>query len=66
MQTGDTLSIALRGHKLENKDFFSKSDPFIVISKPVNGGWIPIRTSETIKVRDIDRRHKSSYPQIFY
>ena len=54
MQSGDTLSLALRGHKLDNKDFFSKSDPYIVISKPVNGGWIPIRTSETIKVRNIN------------
>merc|ERR1711997_745676 len=49
MQSGSTLSLALRGHKLDNKDFFSKSDPYIVISKPVNGGWTPIRTSETIK-----------------
>merc|ERR1712061_351125 len=49
MQSGSTLSLALRGHKLDNKDFFSKSDPYIVISKPVNGGWTPIRTSESIK-----------------
>jgi len=49
MQSSETLSLALRGHKLDNKDFFSKSDPYIVISKPVNAGWIPIRTSETIK-----------------
>lgn len=49
MHSGDSLSLALRGHKLDNKDFFSKSDPYIVISKPVNGGWIPIRKSETIK-----------------
>ena len=60
MQSGDTLSLALRGHKLANKDFFSKSDPYIVISKPVNGGWNPIRRSESIKVRNITQKNKTS------
>ena len=59
MQSGSTLSLALRGHKLDNKDFFSKSDPYIVISKPVNGGWNPIRTSESIKVRNINQNRKN-------
>ena len=49
--TNSSLTLSLRAHKLDNKDFFSKSDPYLVISKPVNDGWTPIRTSETIKVR---------------
>ena len=45
-----TLTLGIRGYKLANKDIFSKSDPYIVISKPVNnGGYTAIRTSETIK-----------------
>merc|ERR1712152_55811 len=45
-----TVILGIRGYKLANKDIFSKSDPYIVISKQVNsGGYTPIRTSETIK-----------------
>jgi len=45
-----TVTLGIRGFKLANKDVFSKSDPYIVISKPVSsGGYTPIRTSETIK-----------------
>ena len=49
-----TVILGIRGYKLANKDIFSKSDPYIVISKQVNsGGYTPIRTSETIKVKFI-------------
>jgi len=45
----ETLTIGVSGNKLANKDFFSKSDPYLVISRPVPGGWNPLRSSETIK-----------------
>ena len=49
-----TVTLGIRGFKLANKDIFSKSDPYIVISKPVSsGGYTPIRTSETIKVKHV-------------
>ena len=45
-----TIVLRLRAEKLANKDFFSKSDPYLVISRPVNsGGWSPVRTSETVR-----------------
>ena len=46
----ETLTIGVSGNKLANKDFFSKSDPYLVISRPVPGGWNPLRSSKTIKV----------------
>ena len=47
-----SLTLELRGFKLANRDLFSKSDPYFVISKQsLAGGWNPLRTSETIKVR---------------
>jgi len=45
----ETLTIGVTGYKLANKDFFSKSDPFLVLSRPVPGGWTPLRSSETVK-----------------
>ena len=45
------LTLELKGFKLANRDLFSKSDPYFVISKQsLAGGWNPLRTSETIKV----------------
>lgn len=45
-----SLTLELRGFHLANRDLFSKSDPYFVISKQTSfGGWIPIRTSETVK-----------------
>ena len=44
------LTLGVSGYKLANKDLFSKSDPYLVISRPVSGGWTAIRTTETIKV----------------
>ena len=47
----NTLAIGLNGIKLANKDIFSKSDPYVVISRRIpNGGWTSLRTSETKKV----------------
>ena len=49
-----SLTLELRGFHLANRDLFSKSDPYFVISKQTSfGGWIPIRTSETVKVNII-------------
>ena len=46
-----SLTLELRGFKLANRDLFSKSDPYFVISRQsLAGGWNPLRTSETIKV----------------
>ena len=47
-----SLALGLNGRKLTDKDIFSKSDPYVVISRPLpSGGWTPIRTSETKKVK---------------
>ena len=49
-----SLTLELRGFHLANRDLFSKSDPYFVISKQTSfGGWIPIRISETVKVNII-------------
>ena len=49
-----SLALGLNGRKLTDKDIFSKSDPYVAISRrrkvEDGGGWIPIRISETIKV----------------
>ncbi|XP_028791323.1 protein BONZAI 1 isoform X2 [Neltuma alba] len=45
-----TMEITFRCSDLENKDLFSKSDPFLLISKFVEGGaQIPICKTEVIK-----------------
>lgn len=45
-----SLTLELKGFKLANRDLFSKSDPYFVISKQsLAGGWNPLRTSETIR-----------------
>jgi len=44
------ISLGLGGRNLKDKDVFSKSDPFVCISKPdINGGFRKIRVSETKK-----------------
>lgn len=45
-----SVSLGLGARNLADKDYFSKSDPFCVISRPdVNGGFKQIRISETKK-----------------
>ncbi|KAJ7945613.1 Protein BONZAI like [Quillaja saponaria] len=45
-----TTEIILRGSDLESRDLFSKSDPFLVISKVVEGGaQIPVCKTEVVK-----------------
>ncbi|GMH16704.1 hypothetical protein Nepgr_018545 [Nepenthes gracilis] len=45
-----TTEIIIRCTELENKDLFSKSDPFLVISKVVETGiYVPICKTEVIK-----------------
>ena len=48
------LTLGLDGKNLTDTDIFSKSDPYVAISRrrkvEDGGGWIPIRISETIKV----------------
>ena len=47
-----TISLGLSGRDLKDKDFFGKSDPYVVISRPnMGGGFTSILTSETKQVR---------------
>ena len=49
--TGATICLGLSGRKLKDKDLFSKSDPYVVISRPnMGGGFTNILISETKKV----------------
>ena len=50
-----SVALGLNGAKLKNKDLFSKSDPYVVISRSTSGGqgWVPIRTSETKQVKAV-------------
>ena len=50
-----SVALGLNGVKLKNKDLFSKSDPYVVISQSTLGGrgWVPIRTSETKQVKAV-------------
>lgn len=45
------LVLGLSGRQLKDLDLFSKSDPYVVISRQSQPGgpWTPIRTSETIQ-----------------
>ena len=57
-----TLALGLDGIKLTDTDIFSKSDPYVVISRRrrvEDGGWTPIRISETIKVNRTDNKTKT-------
>ena len=57
-----TLALGLDGIKLTDTDVFSKSDPYVVISRRrrvEDGGWTPIRISETIKVNRTDNKTKT-------
>lgn len=41
------MTLALAGVKLDNKDTWSKSDPFVRISKArENGAWVPVLKTE--------------------
>merc|ERR1712223_96929 len=44
------VTLGVRGYSLANKDLFSKSDPYLVVSRPVTRvGWTALRTTETVK-----------------
>jgi hypothetical protein len=44
------VQLALSAVKLENKDTFGKSDPFVRISKArENGAWVPVLKTEVNK-----------------
>ena len=45
------LALGLDGKNLTDTDIFSKSDPYVVISRrrKEDGRWLPIKKSETIK-----------------
>ena len=46
----ETVEFQLAGRKLTNKDTFSKSDPFFVVSKKApSGAMIRVKTSEMIR-----------------
>jgi len=48
--TGATICLGLSGRQLKDKDFFSKSDPYVVISRPnMGGGFTNVLISETKK-----------------
>ena len=54
-----TVALGLSGRKLTDKDIFSKSDPYVVISRPIpRGGYTPIRTSETKMVQRTKEEEK--------
>jgi len=45
-----SLSVGLGAKNLKDKDFFTHSDPFCVISRPnISGGFFQVRVSETVK-----------------
>ena len=47
-----TVSLGLSGRDLKDKDFFGKSDPYVLISRPLmDGGYAQVLTSETKQVR---------------
>ena len=49
--SGSTINLGLSGRDLKNKDLLGKSDPYVVISRPIiGGGFTMILTSETKKV----------------
>jgi Ca2+-dependent lipid-binding protein len=49
-EVNDILVFEMKGRKLDNKDFFGKSDPFVVISRSQEGGqFVPVYKSERIK-----------------
>ncbi|KAK6928767.1 Copine, C-terminal [Dillenia turbinata] len=59
-----TTEMILRCTDLENKDLFSRSDPFLVISKIVEGGiTVPVCKSEVIK-NDLKPRWKPIFLNI--
>ena len=50
--SGPGISLGLGARKLKDKDFFGKSDPYVIISKPsTSGGFTVLRTSDTRQVR---------------
>ena len=44
------------GKNLDKKDFFGKSDPFFVISRPTGATWTVVHRSEVIKVGGVDEK----------
>lgn len=45
--TNAVVSLALAATKLDNKDLFGKSDPFVRVSKArESGAWVPILKTE--------------------
>ena len=60
-----TISLGLSGRDLKDKDFFGKSDPYVVISRPnLGGGFEMILTSET-KQAILDTIHVLTRSLIF-
>lgn len=50
MSSGKKIMIGFGARKLRDKDMMSKSDPFLMISRPsISGGFTMLRTSETKK-----------------
>ena len=44
--SGASISLGLSGRDLKDKDFFGKSDPYVIISRPsMGGGFTVILTS---------------------
>jgi hypothetical protein len=45
----DVVHLQLRGHKLDKKDFFGKSDPYLNFFRLTNdGSWVKVHTTEYI------------------
>ena len=58
-----SVALGLNGVRLKNKDLFSKSDPYVVISRSTLGGrgWVPIRTSETKQVKAVVSNYQCNF-----
>ena len=47
-----TICLGLSGRDLKDKDFFGKSDPYVIISRPLmGGGFAQVLKSETKQVK---------------
>ena len=47
--TQEQVNLHLRAHNVDKKDFFGKSDPYLLLFKPANGNWAQIYKSEVMK-----------------
>ena len=44
--TNALVTLALAASRLDNLDVFGKSDPFVIVSKARESGWVPVLKTE--------------------